>query len=92
MGLPGGFVESSRAATAGGSLPAVDPDPIVLPADAYEASPGRVVPTFPVRATLTQVAGLLEGLDLSSLSTAELVEVAAGWAQAAAMVAARQAE
>jgi hypothetical protein len=92
MGLPGGFVESSRAATSGGSLPAVDPDPIALAAEAYEASPGRVVPTFPVRATLTQIAALLEGLDVSSLSTAELVEVATGWQQAAAMVAARQAE
>ncbi|WP_158615072.1 HNH endonuclease signature motif containing protein [Cellulomonas sp. PhB150] len=67
------------------------PDPIVLPAEAYEASPAGLVPTFPVRATLTQVAGLLESLDVADLSTAELVEVVAGWQQAAAIVAAHQA-
>ncbi|WP_158615028.1 HNH endonuclease signature motif containing protein [Cellulomonas sp. PhB150] len=49
------------------------------------------VPTFPVQATLTQVSGLLESLDLSSLSAAELVEVVTGWQQAASMVAAHQA-
>lgn len=59
--------------------------------DPLAPDPGRRVPTMPVSARASTLVALLESFELADLSAADLVEVVAGSAQAAAMLAALQA-
>ena len=102
MGLPGGFVVSSREpsslAAAADALPVGAPTvggEQTLRAAGWGGDPadgdGGVVPVFPVAAAASQVVAFLESLVVADLSDNDLVEVVAGWAQVAGMVVAHQA-
>ncbi|MEN0128299.1 MAG: DUF222 domain-containing protein, partial [Brevundimonas sp.] len=60
-------------------------------AELFEQADVHAVPTFPVAADLTEIATLLESVQVADLSVNDLVEVVAGWQQVLGMAVAHQA-
>ena len=70
MAQPGGFVQSSRAPTSVVDSPASLADSV-----AAAAADGRVMPTFPVSASVSDLVALLESVEVAAIDAALVVTV-----------------